>query len=127
MNARIRERAPEGVVIELDGPPTQYFEIPLDYYATPNGELEPEGHPDAVRLAMRVNYFQFLVADTARVRTIIARVTERLKDLGGGYIWWGKRPTLTEDKRMRLRLGTTPQLPDLWWARLSADVGNIDG
>jgi hypothetical protein len=126
MNVRTRDRAPEGVVIELDGPASAYFELGLDYFATPNGEIEPEGHPDAVRMTMRVVYINFHVADTVRVQTILARVTERLNELGGGYIWWRRRPTRTEGGQMHLRLGTTPQLPDAWWQRLSTDVGNGD-
>jgi len=112
--------------MELDGPPMAYFEIPLDYFATPNGELEPESHPEACRLTQQVTYVNFNVADPLRVRTIVDRVTARLKEIGGGYIWWRRRPTCTEDQppRMWLRLGTTPQLPGPWWQRLSDDVGN---
>jgi len=113
-------------VIELDGPPMAYFEIPLDYWATPNGELEAPGHPEASRLVQTVVYINFLVADTVRVQTILSRVNERLKELGGGYIWWRRRPSQTDDipYKMRLRLGTTPQLTDAFWRRLSLDVGN---
>lgn len=114
----------EPAVMELDGPPMAYFEIRLDYWATANGELEPESHPDAVRLTQQVAYINFKVADNARVQTIITRVTARLKEIGGGYIWWRLRPTATGDGSMRLRLGTTPQLPGPWWQALSDDVGN---
>jgi hypothetical protein len=114
----------EPTIVELDGPPTAYFEIPLDYWATPNGELEPESHPEASRLIQRIVYINFKVPNSAYVQSLLARVNERLKELGGGYIWWRLRPTHTQDGAMRLRLGTTPQLPDAWWNRLSLDVGN---
>lgn len=114
-------------MVELDGPSAAFFEIPLDYFATPNGELEPESHPEASRLMQRVVYQNFHVSDNARVQNIIERVTSRLKELGGGYIWWRKRPVYTEDRTLRLRLGTTPELPFKWWEELSADVGNQAG
>jgi hypothetical protein len=108
------------VVLELDGPPMAYFEIPLDYWATPNGELEPASHPEASRLTQRVEYWNFRVRDGEVARTVIDRVTARLKGLGGGYIWWRLRPTFDA----RLRLGTTPELPADWWQQLSLDVEN---
>lgn len=111
-------------IVELDGPPRAYFELQLDYWATPNGELEAAGHPDASRLTQRVVYINFKVADTARVQTVIERVKSRLKDLGGGYIWWRLRPTYTLERELRFRLATTPQLPDAWWEALSQSVGN---
>jgi len=114
----------EPTIVELDGPQRSYFEIPLDHWATPNGELEPEGHPEAVRLSQRVVYINFTVADAVRIQTVLTRVNERLKELGGGYIWWRLRPTPTQDGRFRMRLGTTPQLPGSWWERVSVDAGN---
>lgn len=111
-------------VIELDGPPMAYFEIPLDYFATPNGELEPESHPEATRLVQSVIYMNFKVQDQHRVHTVMNRVTARLKELGGGYIWWRQRPDKTDDEAMRFRLGTTPQLPQDWWNKLFTDVDN---
>lgn len=111
-------------VVELDGPCAAYFEIPLDYFATPNGELEPESHPEASRLTQRVVYQAFNVADTVRVRTATERVRARLQAIGGGYIWWRRRPTQTADSppRMRFRLGTTPELPTEWWQELARAV-----
>lgn len=114
----------EPTIMELDGPPQAYFELPLDYWATPNGELEAAGHPEASRLVQRITYINFHVDDNPRVQTILARVNERLRELGGGYIWWRLRPKVTESGQYRLRLGTTPGLPDSWWRRLSLDVGN---
>jgi hypothetical protein len=114
-------------VIELDGPPMAYFEIPLDYWATPNGEIEPEGHPEATRLIQRVVYLNFRVVDHIAVKTVVDRVTARLQELGGGYIWWRSRPALKRVGSMpfmAFRLGTTPQLPQDWWYRLSDDVHN---
>jgi hypothetical protein len=128
MSARYREPdQADIVIIELDGPLRAYFEIPLDYWATPNGELEAESHPEASRLTQRVVYINFDVADPLRARTVTERVTQRLKELGGGYIWWRLRPTVTQDQppRLRLRLGTTPELPRDWWQRLSQDVENL--
>lgn len=122
MSPRERPQAPS--IIELDGPPAAYFELPLDYWVTPNGEIEAPGHPDAARMIQRIVYINFLVDDQVRVQTILARVNERLKELGGGYIWWRRRPVATEVGKMHLRLGTTPGLPDAWWQRLSTDVGN---
>jgi hypothetical protein len=130
MNAQRRDLPrnlpPEPSIIEVDGPAMAYFEIPLDYWATTNGEIEAPGHPESARMVQRIVYINFTVADTVRVQTILSRVTERLNELGGGYIWWRRRPTKTEDGRMHLRLGTTPGLPDSWWRRLSDDVGNGD-
>jgi hypothetical protein len=114
----------EPAVVELDGPSGAYFEIPLDYWATPNGELEAENHPEASRLTQRVTYVNFKVGDRHRALTVVARVTARLKELGGGYIWWRLRPTATEDGAVRLRLGTTPELPADWWIRVHIDVDN---
>lgn len=126
MNSRLWRDAEDATVIELDGPPVTYFELPLDYWATPNGELEASSHPEASRLVQTVAYINFRVADTVRVQTILSRVNERLRELGGGYIWWRRRPVKTEAGDMHLRLGTTPQLPAAWWQRLSTDVGNGD-
>lgn len=117
----------EPAVIELDGPPMAYFEIPLDYWATPNGELEAESHAEAARLVQRIDYANFIVAGAERPRIIVDRVTARLKELGGGYIWWRLRPYAPDDYSgfYRLRLGTTPALPSDWWRRLSQDVENL--
>jgi hypothetical protein len=114
----------EPVVVELDGPPMKAFEIPLDFWATANGELEREGHPDAARLTQRVLYHDFEVDDVLKVRTITDRVTARLKELGGGYLWWRQRPDQARTKLWWLRLGTSPELPPAWWGSLSNDVEN---
>lgn len=124
MAARYREPdREEPVVVELDGPPTAYLEIPLDFWATPNGELEAENHPEAARLVQHIDYMNFRVADAVRAQTVVTRVTARLKELGGGYIWWRLRPKQTYEG-VRLRLGTTPGLPAEWWKTLSLDVDN---
>lgn len=109
-------------IYELDGPPTAYFELPLDHWVTPNGEFEAEGHPDAVRLVQRVMYYSFRVADAPRAHTIVKRVKERLEALGGGYLWWRRRPMRSEDGFLYLRLGTLPELPAAWWQGLARDV-----
>ena len=126
MNSRLRVPPvqDEIVIVELDGPPRAYFEIPLDYYATPNGELEPSSHPEACRLTQKVTYINFRVPTGLEVHAIIGRVTARLKEIGGGYIWWRRRPAKDEDGQWGLRLGTTPALADSWWERLSHDVNN---
>lgn len=111
-------------VVELDGPTAAFFEIPLDYWSTPNGELEAENHPEAARLVQRVVYHNFHVADDVRAQTVVTRVTARLKELGGGYIWWRQRPAYTQERTTRLRLGTTPELPADWWQRVARDVDN---
>lgn len=110
-------------VVELDGPCAAYFEIPLDFWATPNGELEPSTHPEATRLTERVQYMTIIVRDTVQARTVVDRVTERLKELGGGFIWWRNRPHTLESGDVRLRLGTTPALPEEWWTRMTQTVG----
>lgn len=121
---RAPNRVEEPDIVELDGPPQAFFELPLDYWATPNGELERAGAAGSARLIQRVMYINFKVADNARCQTVIERVKARLRDLGGGYIWWRLRPTYTLERELRFRLGTTPQLPDAWWNRLSEAVGN---
>lgn len=127
MAARYREPdREEPVVIELDGPPMAYFELALDYWATPNGELEAENHPEAARLLQRIVYHGFFVADDVRAQTVVTRVTARLKELGGGYIWWRRRPSSTQERSVHLRLGTTPTLPESWWLDLERDVENRD-
>lgn len=126
MNARLMLDPADVVVHELDGPPMAYFEIPLDHFATPNGEMESESHPDAARLTQRVVYINFKVLDNARVQTILTRINAKLREIGGGFIWWRRRPHATEDMYIWLRLGTTPALPDAWWQALSRDVGNGD-
>lgn len=128
MNKRYQDPARyEPTIMEIDGPPMAFFEIPLDYWSTPNGEIEPEGHPEASRLVLRILYHNFRVHDQARARAVVDRVTERLKELGGGYIWWRKRPTTSYDAvpTVSLRLGTSPALPADWWARLKTDVENL--
>lgn len=115
----------EPAVVELDGPCAAYFEIPLDYWVTPNGELEAENHPEASRMIQRVVYKSFFVADRLQARNVVERVTARLKELGGGYLWWRQRPAKTESDAWSLRLGTTPELPAAWWHAVARDVGNM--
>jgi hypothetical protein len=124
MSALVKEEGP--TIVELDGPERAYFEIPLDYWATANGELEAESHPDVARLVQRVVYVNFKVRDALHVRVITQRVTQALKELGGGYIWWRKHPEETPGppRVIALRLGTTPQLALPWWQTLCDDVEN---
>lgn len=110
-------------VCELDGPPQAYFEIPLDYWANSNGELEAAGQNGAVRLIQRIVYVNFDVASTFAAQELFQKVRVRLLELGGGYVWWRKRPT-QEGLRVNFRLATTPQLPRAWWEKASKDVKN---
>ncbi len=122
-------------ILEVDGPPMAFFEIPLDYFATPNGEIEPEGHPEAERLIQRITYmnFRFLGTNIAQLNNgasnVIDSVRARLQELGGGLIWWRSRPKMDAEggvHRVHFRLGTTPTLPPPWWIALSGAVGNAN-
>lgn len=127
LRAKLERIVDEIVVHELDGPPQAYFEIPLDYWATPNGEIEPEGHATATRLSLRVDYKPFHVPHRVRADMVIEEVRAKLRELGGGYIWWRLRPTECEDGTWRLRLGTSPALPAAWWVACERAVGAILG
>lgn len=125
MSAQVDAEGP--TIVELDGPPRPYFEIPLDYWATSNGELEAENHPEVARLVQRIVYINFRVRNALAVRIITDRVTHALREKGGGYIWWRKHPTeeAGPPRVITLRLGTTPQLLAAWWQTLSDDVENL--
>ncbi len=133
--------AHDAQVFELQGPPRAYFEVPLDWFATAEGELTPAQIPGAVRLIQRVHYVSFLMlGDDAAdvqgralkvlesVRAELKRVTEQ------GYIWWRLFPkyevedVATTSKparhRVRMRLGTLPTLTTRFWLDLSKAVGN---
>lgn len=132
-------------VYELEGPPQAYFEIPLDWFANDNAEIEP-GHSDgAVRLVQRVTYYSFiLLRDTeAECQAAANLITDGVraeigKHVDIGYLWWRKRPefTLGEVKKgllgkkqpkwkVWLRLGTCPTLPTHFWKTLSERMENI--
>lgn len=115
-------------ITELDGPPTAYFEIPLEYWATANGELEPAGHPESQRLVQRVEYKSFGVPTLEIANDLVAAVRAELRKLGGGYIWWRKRPAMESydggKTKWRLRLATSPELPWEWWVHLGDLAGN---
>lgn len=110
-------------VIELDGPPMAYFEIPLEYWATPNGELEAAGHPESARLTQRIVYQNFRVPTIKCAEDMADAVRQRLRELGGGYIWWRRRPVDHMDGLpICPRLGTSPELPPAFWAKLRLAV-----
>lgn len=136
----------ERQVFELDGPQRAYFEIPLDWFANDNAEIEPGQSEGAVRLMQRVVYYSFQVLGdsqpevSAKADTIVAWVrAELLKRCElDSFIWWRKRPDFTIETfktpfnhskparhKVRLRLGTCPTLPTVFWKRISDDIGNI--
>lgn len=121
MNRRVQTKleriVDEPWVREIDAPATGhvFLEVPLDYWVTPNGEIEPEGHPEACRLVLRVVYQSFTFPSQVGATMVVEAVTAKLRELGGGYIWWGKRPNEDATGAWRLRLGTSPALPDAWW------------
>lgn len=125
---RALERALDGVlkdpvVIELDGPPMAYFEVPLDYWATPNGEIEAQDHPEASRLTMRKVYQNFRVPTLECAEDIGTAVRKRLLELGGGYIWWRRRPVDHLDGHpISVRLATSPELTEAFWDSLRRSV-----
>jgi hypothetical protein len=115
-------------VIEIDGPPRAYFEIPL-------------GDEDRV---LRIVYKAFIVvgidAEAAKavgeraLRHIRARVN--ISNYGGcGIIWWRRHPNIHEADgffKWTCRLATSPELPDGFWNALGGRdaydqfiVGNI--
>lgn len=115
---------------EIDGPPVAYFEIPLEHWVTANGELEPPGHPGAVRLGARIAYRSFSVATRDLADDVVDAVKKEVRALGGGIIWWRKH--ITEEfnsgvprlSKFRFRLATSPELPWEWWVSLGELVGN---
>lgn len=132
-------------VYELDGPPQAYFEIPLDWFANDNAEIEPGASPGAVRLVQRVTYYSFQCIRDSQAsceqvsQDIVGAVHAELKrTLEIGYLWWRKRPEFKLEQvrgllgikkvprnKVSLRLGTCPTLPTAFWKKLSDDVRNI--
>jgi hypothetical protein len=131
-------------VYELEGPPQSYFEIPLDWFANDNAEIEPGHSPGAVRLVQRVVYYNFgMIGDSvedvqSRAQTIVDAVHAELNGTCEiGYLWWRKRPEFTVEQvrkllggkkprhKVRLRLGTSPSLPTAFWVKLSESVKNV--
>jgi hypothetical protein len=132
-------------VYELDGPPQAYFEIPLDWFANGNAEIEPGASPGAVRLVQRVIYYSFQCVRDSEAscqqvyQDIVGAVHKKLKATNEiTYLWWRKRPTYSVEQvkkllsrskvpqhKVSLRLGTCPSLPTAFWKQLSDDVRNI--
>lgn len=136
----------EPVVYDLTGPQQAYFELPLDWHVSAEGELTPAEALGAVRLIQRVHYKSFrLVGPDAdqvceRGMAVIAAVRTELKKAADvSFIWWRLHPKyqiedLTpEDVKkgrharhsVRLRLGTLPSLPPRFWLDLSMLVNNV--
>lgn len=132
-------------IYELDGPPQAYFEIPLDWFANDNAEIEPGQSPGAVRLVQRVTYYSFQCIRDSEAscqqvsQDIVGAVHKELKrHVEIGYLWWRKRPEFKVEQvrgllgikkvpktKVSLRLGTCPTLPTAFWKKLSEDVRNI--
>ena len=128
---------PQADILEIDGPPRAYFEIPLDYTAA-DIDAGGLGYPEQ-RLYQRVLYYSFMVTRENRTDCVeaaghvINEVTAELFKFKGGIIWWRKRPELEQGYdneagqiryRVRLRLGTSPSLDRETWNRIGASIGN---
>lgn len=138
------DNSSEAHVYELDGPAQAYFEIPLDWFANANAEIEPGNSPGAVRLVQRVVYYNFMVLGDSEneVKQAVIDITgavhvELRKTREISYIWWRKRPEYVVEQvkkkflgkkeprhKVRLRLGTCPSLPTSFWSALSLKVHN---
>lgn len=143
-------RTADACVLELQGPPQSYFELPLDWFTDFQGQIQPAEFPGAIRMVQRVDYKSFcLVGDTAedvQGRAIIVRgavMTELKLRSELGYIWWRLYPKYELDTpaplepgqtakplkparhRVRLRLGTMPALSTRFWLDLSKQVENV--
>lgn len=113
-------------IIEIDGPSCAWFELPLEYFVTANGEIEAEGMPGAVRLSQLYEYRNVWVDDLKQADAVIDQVRQRLKELGGGVIWWRRRYPSAGGRTM-IRLTSSPPLPLPWWDRMAEQVGLTDG
>jgi hypothetical protein len=114
----------ETYVDQLDAPPRAYFQIPLDQMMEEGGR---------VVLHIAIQNFRVLGPRQAdvnlKVDLITAAVTEALHKLGGGIIWWRRRPDYGFDHgrkmfKASLRLGTSPSLPPFFWQHLDEKTGN---
>ena len=123
----------EAYICELDGPPRSSFDVPLDYFTTANGEIEPESTAGAVRLTQHIEYVSYRVvgptiADVVvKSEEFIEALRQTLKAKGGGILWWRWRPRLEKGisggkpaHKITLRVGTSPSLSYEHWACLLA-------
>lgn len=140
----------EPVVYEIQGPPTSYVDLPLDWFTDEKGFLEPAQSAGAVRLTQRLLYRNFvMVGPTAedvhnRAIEVMDTVRGELKRLHEvSFIWWRlypkyeieALPTHDEDgipvkprparHKVRMRLGSMPGLSSRFWLELFKRVENI--
>lgn len=104
----------------FDGPPQAYFDIPL----------YPFGLPGCYRVtyhSIRMIYGSFEAAAKDKAcEVLLAAIVQKLVELGGGTIYWRRRPYLYEEITVKagMRLGTVPELPKAWWdAAIAMAVG----
>jgi hypothetical protein len=99
-------------VIEVDGPPMAYFEIP---YYTPVGDLQE----------LRIEYISVCLSCKNRsqledqVKLELNVIKCELEQRGGGIIWWRHRSEYEKVGKLWVwyaRLQTSPEIPDHWWA-----------
>lgn len=111
-------------ILEIDGPPRAYFDIPIRGESL--GLIEQRPHD--VAFVEHIVYHNFgLNGPTAEVLedrrdAILAAVRIELGAFGGGILWWRKRPELKQEGdryHLRMRFGTSPILPTTFWDRIT--------
>lgn len=101
------------MVLELDVP------VPLPYLTIPT----PEG---GVRVPFYAVQFERPGPDEAYLALVNAHfsIMEQIEQLiSDGILWWACRPIVEETAsgwRALMRVGTTPELPQSFWQKLSA-------
>jgi hypothetical protein len=121
-------------IIEIDGPPMAYFDIPLDYTVAADGNLQMNDSLVRSPLTQRIEFYTFRierdVPDTieATINDLVDDVKRALRKTGdGGILWWRLRPEFKRDNGHsvgRVRLGTSPSLPKEFWAKLGKRFGS---
>lgn len=106
-------------VADTDGPPRAYFEIPLNTFA-PNGSRE-------IHRVVYINWAIWL--DSPGSEDAVTKVTDAIKAelqrAGGGIMWWRLRPQYDHGgSRVRLRVGTSPELSHEFWTRMFVEYKN---
>lgn len=105
-------------IIELDGPPRAYFEIPVSMETV--GLAKTQGAHEIAAIE-RIEYQSFdFRGDDAKLlaEAVVARVRAELAKYGGGIIWWRRRPCVGYDCLVNMRLATSPSLPAKFWEKL---------